>query len=431
MKKSSSARLRDASRPCATRPARRARSAPARDRRSASRWRCCRRPCRWRAPAPSRSATSARRDRDAARRDAASRRRASRRRRCAEPMAPLSIASKPATRPSQMIFFRSRNRLVIQSPTSVAPPSSTASGWRGIEIGERGLAGGRGEEARLVADEEIAAVLDGAAAPARRARRSRGEPVRRRAVAGRERRVDDRAIAGAAAEIAGERLVDALARRRLAAVIMREQAHHDAGRAEAALRAVQVDHRLLHGMQRLALGEILDGEQFRAVDLAEQQDAGVDRGRKVSRRRAPATARPCRRRNRPRAQPSFVPLRARLLAQPVEQRRARRETREIVRVWPRKRKVSSVRGPAPSGSTSCAARCLVIASLRVSNSERAALRAGVNSKRLATPHHDPEPSRTEGASPETPVRFPKKFESPWAASGAFMSASRAAALVAS
>ena len=45
-------------------PWRPARSAPARDRRSASRWRCCRRPCRWRAPAWSRTAAAIRRGRD-------------------------------------------------------------------------------------------------------------------------------------------------------------------------------------------------------------------------------------------------------------------------------------------------------------------------------------------------------------------------------
>ena len=56
-----------------------------------------------------------------------------------------------------------------------------------------------------------------------------------------------------------------------------EQAHDDARGAETALRAVQVDHRLLHRMERVAVGEILDGDEFDAVELAEQQNAGVDR----------------------------------------------------------------------------------------------------------------------------------------------------------
>ena len=39
-----------------------------------------------------------------------------------------------------------------------------------------------------------------------------------------------------------------------------------------------VDHRLLHGMQAaLADMEIVDGDHFLAVDLAQEQDAGIDR----------------------------------------------------------------------------------------------------------------------------------------------------------
>ncbi len=56
-----------------------------------------------------------------------------------------------------------------------------------------------------------------------------------------------------------------------------EQAHHDPGRAEPALRGVRVDHRLLQRMQVSALGEILDRDELGAVELAEQQNAGVER----------------------------------------------------------------------------------------------------------------------------------------------------------
>ena len=37
------------------------------------------------------------------------------------------------------------------------------------------------------------------------------------------------------------------------------------------------DHRFLHRMQRAVVGEILDGDQLGAVELAEQRDAGIDR----------------------------------------------------------------------------------------------------------------------------------------------------------
>ena len=36
-------------------------------------------------------------------------------------------------------------------------------------------------------------------------------------------------------------------------------------------------HRFLHRMQRALVGEVFDGDQFGAVELAEQSDAGIDR----------------------------------------------------------------------------------------------------------------------------------------------------------
>ena len=56
-----------------------------------------------------------------------------------------------------------------------------------------------------------------------------------------------------------------------------EQAHHDPGCAEAALRGVSIDHRLLQRMQFAAGGEILDRDEFRALELAQEQNAGVER----------------------------------------------------------------------------------------------------------------------------------------------------------
>ncbi len=40
---------------------------------------------------------------------------------------------------------------------------------------------------------------------------------------------------------------------------------------------MKVDHRLLHRMQLVAVGEVLHGDDFGAVGLTSQQDAGVDR----------------------------------------------------------------------------------------------------------------------------------------------------------
>jgi hypothetical protein len=101
-----------------------------------------------------------------------------------------------------------------------------------------------------------------------------------------------------------------------------EQAHHDPRCAEAALRAVQVDHRLLHRMEDAAIGEILDRDQLRAVELADKQDAGVDR---VVTEPAAAKAGEHHRAGAAiaLAAPLLRPFGQRLLAQPVEHGRAR------------------------------------------------------------------------------------------------------------
>ena len=199
------------------------------------------------------------------------------------------------------------------------PADQRGAGVAGIERGERIEARRSGEKARLVSDEKVPPVGE-------RGERSGpligrgGEPVGGRAVAGRKARVDDRPVAGAAAEIAGELIAEARRRRRGPRMIGGEQAHHDARRAEAALRAVQVDHRLLDRMERVALGEILDGDEFDAVELAKQQDAGVDR------LVAQPPALQARQDNRAGAAVAFAAallrsLGERLLAQPVEHRR--------------------------------------------------------------------------------------------------------------
>ena len=145
-----------------------------------------------------------------------------------------------------------------------------------VELGKGGDVRRGGEKPAFVADEKPGRIGE------RRERgralgRSRSETIGRRAVAGGEARGQDRAIAGAAAKIAGELVVEAGRSRGRARVIGGEQAHHDPGRAEAALRAVMVDHRLLHRMECVADREILDRDEFGPVKLAEQQDAGVHR----------------------------------------------------------------------------------------------------------------------------------------------------------
>ncbi len=138
-------------------------------------------------------------------------------------------------------------------------------------------AGGGREEARLMPDEEIRTFLQGFQ-PQLPALGIRRENIGRRAMEGGHRGIGDRAIARAAAEIAGEDVIEGRAgQRAFGLVIGREEAHHDARRAEAALRAVMRDHRLLDRVELPAGREILHGQHFRAVDLAKQENAGIHR----------------------------------------------------------------------------------------------------------------------------------------------------------
>ena len=100
-----------------------------------------------------------------------------------------------------------------------------------------------------------------------------------------------------------------------------EQAHHDARRAEAALRRVIVDHRLLQRMQFAARGKVFNRDELRAVELAQKQNAGVER--LVGEPAAPES----RQRHGARAAialgAAFLrPLGSHVLAQPVENGRA-------------------------------------------------------------------------------------------------------------
>ena len=107
--------------------------------------------------------------------------------------------------------------------------------------------------------------------------RSRGrvlEPIGHRLIGGRFCRADDRGIAGAAAEVARQCVVVVPV-----AVEMRNRHRHDeTGRAEAALRSVMVDHRLLHRVQGAVGGaDALDRAHRAAVKLGQEEDAGVQR----------------------------------------------------------------------------------------------------------------------------------------------------------
>ena len=92
-----------------------------------------------------------------------------------------------------------------------------------------------------------------------------------------QRGFGNRPVAGAAAQIARQPVIDRAPFGLFTAVMQGKKTHHKARRAEAALRTVQIDHRLLHRMQFAALGEVVDGNDIATIHLAKHQDAGIDR----------------------------------------------------------------------------------------------------------------------------------------------------------
>ena len=211
-------------------------------------------------------------------------------------------------------------------PNVRRPADEGRVGKARIERRERIEARWSGEEGGLVADEHVSVVGEGGERRGALSRRRR-EPVGGRAVAGLERRREYRAIAGASAEIAGELVTEPAVGLRRARMVGGEQAHHDPGRAEAALRGMVVDHRLLQRMQLAARGEVFNRDELCAVELAQKQNAGVERlvGEPAAlelRQRHGACAAIA-------LGAAFLgPLRSHLLAQPVENGRARGESVE-------------------------------------------------------------------------------------------------------
>ncbi|MCY1354352.1 hypothetical protein D9M69_407270 [compost metagenome] len=87
--------------------------------------------------------------------------------------------------------------------------------------------------------------------------------------------VDDRAVAGAAAQVAGQGLHGLGLVVAVAVLLQGEQRHDEAGGAEAALGTVAIHHRLLHGMQLALVLEVFHGDQLLAVQRRHEGQAGV------------------------------------------------------------------------------------------------------------------------------------------------------------
>ena len=170
----------------------------------------------------------------------------------------------------------SRSCLVTHRPMSVEPASSSACRMVGAHLRQL-VERARGEEGFAAG----AVGGHGVAPQCGQLGGQRGAvEFDARQFAHAARGVDDRPVAGAAAQVAGQGVVD-LAAARLPAVLFQvhaPQRHDEAGRAEAALGTVAFDHRLLHRMQgAVGLLQVFDREQRLAVERGGELDAGVDR----------------------------------------------------------------------------------------------------------------------------------------------------------
>ena len=112
----------------------------------------------------------------------------------------------------------------------------------------------------------------------RRAEKSRRHGSSPHRLGRRHHGIDDILIAGAAAEIAGQRLAHLVFGWRGVFAQEGRHGHQDARRAVAALQAVMLVHRLLERMQLAGTGcEPLDGPEFMAIGLHREHQAGTHR----------------------------------------------------------------------------------------------------------------------------------------------------------
>ena len=138
------------------------------------------------------------------------------------------------------------------------------------------------ELARRLRDGVDAPLLDGRAAERQVGAR------RHRRLGRRVDGVEDLRVAGAAAEVAGERLAHLVVARVRDAVEQVGGGDDEPRRAEAALHRAGRRERLLHRMERAVAGEPLDRDDLAPVRLRAEHEAGADERR---RRAAPSTSR--------------------------------------------------------------------------------------------------------------------------------------------
>ena len=142
--------------------------------------------------------------------------------------------------------------------------------------------------------------------------------------------VDDVVVARAAAEVALEPEADLLLRRVRALLQQRHRRHHETRRAEAALERMVLVEGLLDGMQPGVSGQALDRRHRASVGLDGQHRARLHRlpveqhGARTTRSRVAADVRP---------------LQPQVLAQEVDEQRARLDVRGLLGAVDRNREL--------------------------------------------------------------------------------------------
>ena len=185
-----------------------------------------------------------------------------------------------------------------------------------------------------------------AAAPAPRPARRPGapSPPAPRASPCRRR---DRAVAGAAAEVAGERVVDPLAASaRAPFCVDGEQAHDEARRAEAALawRWPRPSPACTGCSAPSGACRSSTVRSWQPSSIGRKQDAGVDRLVAQPVAVGPRQRRPCRRRSRPRRSPPWCPSGARCRADSRARSSSGRRRSSSRGSWPRRKRSVGAHG---------------------------------------------------------------------------------------
>src|SRR6185369_2677129 len=206
-------------------------------------------------------------------------------------------ASARSGQPSRTILDRSMSACVAIAP-SVSDPLSTlisfSAGTRCRETRRSGFT----SPSRIIATSAVPPATSRASPSSRPSvsiasgsdsgstRRNGGRRTLSRA-RGREHRLDDLRVAGAATEIARERLADLVLARRRIVEQERLRRQHDAGRAVAALRGATLGERGLERIEPAVHLETLDRYQRAPAHVGGQDEAGAN-GAAVGEHRAGA-----------------------------------------------------------------------------------------------------------------------------------------------